>query len=74
MLLCRVNDDFCDCDDGSDEPGTAACSGTGHIADFHCEDGIQLVPVEFVDDGVCDCCDASDEITSCTRMERSLHC
>mmetsp|Transcript_43386 Transcript_43386/g.111007 ORF Transcript_43386/g.111007 Transcript_43386/m.111007 type:complete len:199 (-) Transcript_43386:277-873(-) len=53
-----VNDDFCDCVDGSDEPGTSACSGKE--VGFTCSDGT-LISTVFVDDGVCDCCDGGDE-------------
>lgn len=56
----RVNDDFCDCPDGSDEPGTSACPQ----GKFFCVNKgarSRFVPSSLVNDGVCDCCDGSDE-------------
>jgi protein kinase C substrate 80K-H len=53
-------DDYCDCRDGSDEPGTSACLN----GKFWCRNiGFegQLVPSSRVNDRICDCCDGSDE-------------
>ena len=55
-----VDDDYCDCADGSDEPHTAACS-RGHFVCANAGYLPQRVPSAFVNDGVCDCCDGSDE-------------
>jgi len=52
-----VNDDFCDCADQSDEPGTAACPG----GRFACLSDGRAVPSNRVHDGVHDCADGSDE-------------
>ncbi|XP_049870583.1 uncharacterized protein LOC126370005 [Pectinophora gossypiella] len=59
-----VNDDFCDCADGTDEPSTNACPR----GIFYCDTQYQKKPVALltvpsgkVNDGICDCCDGSDE-------------
>eukprot|EP00927_Polykrikos_kofoidii_P027522 TRINITY_DN24172_c0_g6_i1.p1 TRINITY_DN24172_c0_g6~~TRINITY_DN24172_c0_g6_i1.p1 ORF type:complete len:799 (-),score=167.07 TRINITY_DN24172_c0_g6_i1:113-2509(-) len=61
--LAMVNDDFCDCPDGSDEPGTSACAGFAGRC-FYCRNEgsrPKFIYASRVGDGVCDCCDGSDE-------------
>lgn len=63
----RLNDDFCDCRDGSDETFTNACAN----GKFYCTKQIRhktgrgqdvFVPTSRINDGICDCkLDCSDE-------------
>jgi len=58
--MSKVNDDYCDCPEGDDEPGTSACPD----GRFWCSNKgatSKWLHSAAVGDGVCDCCDATDE-------------
>lgn len=70
IAVSHLNDDYCDCQDGTDEPSTSACSYMVKEIYFYCKTkndmGVGIrhanrIPSAWVDDGICDCCDGSDE-------------
>jgi len=66
LTINKLNDDYCDCNDGSDEPGTSACPN----GKFYCENkgfkGLNISSSK-VNDGICDCCDGSDEYNTSVK-------
>lgn len=71
----QVNDEYCDCADGSDEPGTPACTFEARHSvkaswSFQCTDTSFMtkeIMHSHINDGICDCCDGSDEYSSSAR-------
>lgn len=73
ISLSKVNDNYQDCPDGSDEPGTSALLNK---TKFYCktdEHFVELVDRWSVGDGICDCCDGSDEFYN-TRVKCKNTC
>jgi hypothetical protein len=60
ILYSRLNDNYIDCDDASDEPGTGVVDNSMFYCINEYGTSIQIAGWS-VGDGLCDCCDGSDE-------------
>ena len=56
----KLNDNYCDCEDGSDENKTNACFN----GKYYCNNYLyfpKIISTSKINDEICDCCDGSDE-------------
>ena len=56
----KLNDNYCDCEDGSDENKTNAC----FKGKYYCNNYLyfpKIISTSKINDEICDCCDGSDE-------------
>eukprot|EP00924_Labyrinthula_sp_SR-Ha-C_P005622 maker-scaffold_14-snap-gene-0.3-mRNA-1 protein AED:0.02 eAED:0.02 QI:89/1/1/1/0.66/0.75/4/353/472 len=73
----KINDNYCDCPDCSDEPGTSAFRSLKYTPQkFYCPNVRYksiFVDKSKVNDQICDCCDGSDELTVKYNKEKNLY-
>ncbi|KAK9878863.1 hypothetical protein WA026_003695 [Henosepilachna vigintioctopunctata] len=72
IAIDHVNDNYCDCLDGSDEPRTNACVASVFYCNSQNPNFHNSIPSSRINDGICDCCDGSDEFDKEVKILDSI--